>query len=65
MAILSQVRKREQKCLPKSANIKSVKVSAVEKIYTCGIDCLNLAETAHVENDSVREEENANGNDSK
>ena len=48
----------------KKRKIKSAKTDAVEKGRTYGIESLNLSETSHAENDSVRGEENANGHDS-
>ena len=49
----------------KKRKIKSAKSAAAEKGRTYGIDSLNLADTAHAENDSVQEDENSNGHDSK
>ena len=40
----------------KTHKIKSVKEAAVEKGRTYGIDILNLAGTAHAENESIRGE---------
>ena len=40
----------------KTHKIKSVKEAAVEKGRTYGIDSLNVADTAHAENDFVRGE---------
>ena len=48
-------KKRVTKMATKKCNIKSVKPAAVEKERTYGIDSLNLADTTHAENDSVRE----------
>ena len=57
--------KRGTKVTTKKRNIKSAKADAVEKVRTYGIDSLNIDYTAQAGNDSVRGEENANGNYSK
>ena len=59
-------KKKEKNRLLKRRRIKNTKEDASGKGRTYGIDRLNLAETVHEgENDSVHEEENASGNDSK
>ena len=58
-------KKKGVKVTTKKRNIKSAKADAVEKVRTYGIDSLNIDYTAQAGNDSVRGEENANGNYSK
>ena len=49
-------KKKGKKVATKKRKIKSVKEAEVEKGHTYGIDSLNLADTAHAENDSIRGE---------
>ena len=49
-------KKKGVKLTTKKRNIKSAKADAVEKVRTYGIDSLNLADTAHAENDYVQGE---------
>ena len=48
-------KKKGTKLATKKRKIKSVKAAAVEKVRTYGIDSLNIADTAHPENDSIQE----------
>ena len=57
-------KKKVTKGAIKKRKIKSVKADAAEKGRTYGIGILNLADTVHAENYSVRGEENINENDS-
>ena len=48
----------------KKRKIKSDKEATLEQERTYGIESLNIADTAHAENDSVLGEKNANGHES-
>ena len=57
-------KKNGTKVATKKRKIKIVKAAASEKGRTYGIVSLNLSDTAHADNDSVRGEGNSDGHDS-